>query len=847
MCTSLLVGRILIKLPVPNQIFLKYLLPLLHHISLHEDENGMSSTNLAICFAPSLLEPDYSLSVIKNEAPTLVDFMIKHASDIYNNEIPELFKQFDLPADSDREIHYVPVRDEDDTEMSEDFFPTHKRNMSLDTCTSASEDSLDEDEIRAGHIPLLHTSSDSKVTDINNIEILRSSGMGRVTLLSDRSEEVSTGIEGDQSDVDEEEEEEDDSFNHKRPKRNVALGHQRYGRIRHGSGEGGGRRRSIATQSTANQHIRHYSPELHNIHLQPATASPRSTRAALHGSIPEGYSSHLPTHLTDPTDSDATGISGNRSEPSSTRQNPKKKRRKPGHSNSFSKSSDLQYKEARLPQSSSTSFGYDSLSPADRPRSRSVAVATAGNRVSHEEFLTHSLEHAIIHNSNQSISSRTSGSSTGSQTQSRGTQTQPQPSSITSRALQDSTLQSPKNADDIKTAISNRFGLGSKPISSPMYDSDVSQDTLIPGEEEFENQRTPRERPSNEYSYHKESSQLYRRDHVHPTRESIKRFESTETTSSIDDRPEAERHFNGGSLPRATQDDYKHSTISGGSLGRKGPFNDLQALGTSYTPESGSRLTIISGGYNSDTESSPSRTLSRQEKKLQEVSSPQTSRSSLPLRYSRQFDGQMNASESPESKSSDGGVQVRGTDSLGESRGRSSTVSYGTYVGSPEVKDSPNEKRNRSSTFSNAAFESQHGEKEKSSPGMKSSKRFTYEAYQKRYESSKIPTVKEDEISNSVSVDEGRKTLTASMDHYTDSRKTRADRSISPVTGTKLVSVTSRDVSAKSRSMPDYAKRSVGRTLTTSPAVKTVKVVRYELPTPKKIRRINLRAYNSKK
>ncbi len=793
--------RVLTKLPFSNQIFLRYLLPLLSHISDHEDENGMSTTNLAICFAPSLLEPDFSLSVIKNEAPTLVDFMITHSPEIYNREIPDLFKQVNGGPENIR--YSVPLKDEDDTEMSEAFYSSsHNRANSMDMCTSASEDSLDEDEMSPRRAPLLHTSSDTNVQ-----EILNNSGRGRVTLLSDRSEEVSTGIEGDQSDLDEDYEDEYSPHRSLQP---------HYLRARHGSGDSNGRRRTIGTQSSIKQY---YPPDINPM----ARLSPYG----------QGYS----TKYVDSMDSDATGISGNRSEPSATRQAAhKKKKRKPGHSNSFSKTSDLQHNEARLPQSSSLSFGYD-----EHQMSRSVAIANRGINLTHEESLTKSLEHTVAHSSNHSINSRTSGSSNGSQ--SRSTQTHhsntPPLSSGRPNNATDTLVQSSSRADDIKTVISNRFGLlsggGIKPAGT-VYDSDVSQDTLIPNEEDYDTQKITRPQPNVDYTYKDEYPTVR-------TTETMKRVESVETTTSIDDRPEAERHLSsGGSLPRISTDDYKHLLNTGGSLGRKGPFGEIVPLGN-FTVENGSRLTIISGGYNSDTESSPSRTLSRQEKKLQEVSSPQTLRSSIPSRYSKQFETVASSTVTETAKSPD---RQKGTVSSqispSDSRSRSSTVSQSTF--SNQSTDLGNDRRSRSTTISNGAtIQASIPEDNKETASTKNKRSSTYEVYQKLYEK---------ESTKSTTSDPNGRKLSSSLEvtPTVTTRPNTDDANVTVNVGSKILSVPSagRDsTSLKSRSMPDYTKKSVTRTLTATANIKTVKVVRYDLPTPKRIRRINLRAYNTNK
>ena len=111
----------------------------------------MSTTNLAICFAPSLLWPDSSLDVIKNEVPVLVDFMINHAMSLYDDQLPELYKQVEniVPVDLSeettlRKIELIPLKSEDDGVGRVQRFG-HRRDDSMDT--SASEmDSVDEEE-----------------------------------------------------------------------------------------------------------------------------------------------------------------------------------------------------------------------------------------------------------------------------------------------------------------------------------------------------------------------------------------------------------------------------------------------------------------------------------------------------------------------------------------------------------------------------------------------------------------------------------------------------------------------------------------------------------------------------
>lgn len=115
--------RSLSRLPIENQIFLQYLMPLLHYISINEEINCMNSINLAICFAPSILWPDSGLDVIKNEVPPLVQFMVEHTPQIFGSDLPELYKQAKLPSGSslvesmeyslDPQVRYVPTKVED--------------------------------------------------------------------------------------------------------------------------------------------------------------------------------------------------------------------------------------------------------------------------------------------------------------------------------------------------------------------------------------------------------------------------------------------------------------------------------------------------------------------------------------------------------------------------------------------------------------------------------------------------------------------------------------------------------------------------------------------------------------
>ena len=750
--------RVLNKLPQPNQVFLRYLFPLLYHICEHENVNQMTSTNLAICFAPSLLEPEYSLAVIKNEAPTLVEFMIKHAMEIYNNELPELFRQLDTApsevSESERESErrFVPLKDNDEeTEVSEDgrgkYYTTqHRRGFSMDTGTSASEDSLDEDETVPHRLPLHHTASDSKVDDLV-IHNKSGGGVGRVTLASDRSDGLNTGIEGDS-------EEEEDTF----PQLNWPYRQNIQNRIRHTAGNSDNRRRSVATQSIN----KHFSQDVQ----PPRSQSPRSRTNSNIRNSP------MFPHRIDHMDSDGSVRSSGHRSDGGTRQG-NKKRRKAGHSNSFSKASDLPFKEASIPQSTSFSY-YDSLLPLERTRSHTVPSTNAPP--THSSLVNNDDSVGVARSSNQSVNSRGSVSSGG--TPSRNIiRTQPTAHSESPDTLTDVVGKpfAKIDSESIKHAISHRFGLSDR--------------------------ATPSDRTHIIKSNNATSTSPPTATNVNSSmsNDKLKRVESVETTSSIDDRPEAERHLN--SLPR----DYKDAHTSSSSLGRR---STLELLQLGYN-ETGSRLTILDNS--SDTESSPSRTLNRPDK-LQEVASSPYSMRSLPQRYSKLSDTTHTSMSS-----------LRSMDSFDrppsiEEHTPTSPISQDERVLSSTPQPVENRTRSSLSTYSTSDQYKQSDWKTKQPPS---------------------PIVK--------SSSELMEPLKTKSPLITSSKPTSSQPVSIPHVGVRKLGSTPEH---RSRSMPDSNRRLITKSMMTSGqynTVKTVRVIRYELPVPKKIRRINLRAYNTNK
>ncbi|ETE68864.1 T-cell activation Rho GTPase-activating protein, partial [Ophiophagus hannah] len=88
------------KLPQPNLHLLKHLLSLLQHISKNSKVNKMDSSNLAICFGPTMLSPSWDKSLpleiqkeLADKVKALVEFLINNCSDIFGEEIYSLLSR----------------------------------------------------------------------------------------------------------------------------------------------------------------------------------------------------------------------------------------------------------------------------------------------------------------------------------------------------------------------------------------------------------------------------------------------------------------------------------------------------------------------------------------------------------------------------------------------------------------------------------------------------------------------------------------------------------------------------------------------------------------------------------
>lgn len=135
----------------------------------------MSSVNLSICLAPSILWPDSGLDVVKNEVPPLVQFMIEHCLEIFGDDLPELYKQAakssNLGVESmefglERAVHYVPTKKGDDGPVC------HQGRVDSMEAGYSSDDSHDDEpgsNLRRMRDTGL-TASDSQISTISQLD-----------------------------------------------------------------------------------------------------------------------------------------------------------------------------------------------------------------------------------------------------------------------------------------------------------------------------------------------------------------------------------------------------------------------------------------------------------------------------------------------------------------------------------------------------------------------------------------------------------------------------------------------------------------------------------------------------
>ena len=713
--------RVINRLPKENQLFLQYLMPLLYRISRYEAINCMNSINLAICFAPSLLWPDSGLDVIKNEVPPLVQFMVEYCPSIFSEELPELYKQLDLPISPEEQMGYasdkspakqlVPTKREDGDHLS------HKRTDSMDSSMSegsAGEDMEESNLLRTRGL----TYSDSQLSQISQLdEYDRQPPRAREFVVERRvaHKHPRQGF-GASHHLRQEFEKQPQAkrvkkLQSKKPERSSSLhgtndspysasARGRYRKSRERMEPSAVRRKSIATQTTLPRKVEQFVQQLPSI--------PQSSSSSLTSSSQGGYSPQIVSRTTTLGERGA-GFSSSpqhqpgiyrsyvRHEEASPRHMMDKKRRVPQYSHSFSNQTE---NKPNKPLQTSNSF-YDRLMPLEASvgpglRAQFVIADDEQNKpmwrigeVSQGQGtrqLGTPMASSLATHSNQSLASSKSGSSNGSQ----GMHYLSRPSNASLASSGSGGRGSPGTASmeggpfrkpdrgHVKDMITSRFNIPPDytPPSTSMSASTTTQSTKsmtrrlgtsYPQHEPMQLQEQvvyptksdgadSLERVRQKMNERKrlDSSDILSSDpsfikspsyqsflSSHQKKDSLKSL--TEEASNVDDRPESDQHLN--SLPRPhtaefVRQEHKpshhhHPLLHQPHQMGMAPYNrgqmPLQVGAVLETvPDHDPNKLTVGSGYNSDTESSPSRTLNRAGK-LNEVTMP--TKTTIPQRY----------------------------------------------------------------------------------------------------------------------------------------------------------------------------------------------------------------------
>ena len=669
-------------------------MPLLYRISRFVDLNSMNSINLAICFAPSLLWPDSGLDVIKNEVPPLVQFMVEHSPDIFEEELPSLYKQMNLPTSpgveqmefvsekSPSRKQLVPTKVEDGDQFS------HKRTDSLDSSMSegsAGEDMEESNLLRTRGL----TYSDSQLSQISQLEEYEvQPPRAREfidTRMAHKHPRSGPGLHH-RPELERPQAKRIKKIQMKKPERSSSLHgttdspysvRTKYRKTKERAEPAAIRRKSIATQTTLPRKTEQFIQQLAPI--------PQSSSSSITSSSQGGYSPQImPKEQPYSSPQHQPGVyrSYVPHEEASPRHIIEKKRRIPQHSHSFSNQTE---NKPTKPLQTSSSF-YDRLLPLDpsiRSRSSSMGTSLKGEdeqgkpswRLGDAPQGTRQLgtPMAVLHvaHSNQSIASSRSGSSSGSQ----GVHYLSRPSNVSLVSAHSgsggraspATTEGPFKKPDrthVKDMISTRFNIQpdytppsstqSKPMTrrvgtSYQYElmpqSGPQPEQVVypqPGGDSLERVRqkmSERKRlddsTSADSSFIKSPSyQSFLSSHHKDSLKSL-----TEEVGNIDDRPESEQHLN--SLPRphtaefVRQEKPSHPLLHHPHQMGMAPYVRGQVtlpvgvvLETVHDHDP--NKLAVGSGYNSDTESSPSRTLNRAGK-LNEVTTP--TKTTIPQRY----------------------------------------------------------------------------------------------------------------------------------------------------------------------------------------------------------------------
>ena len=621
--------RILQRLPGENQVFLQYLLPLLHHITEEEDTNGMNSINLAICFAPTLLWPDSGLDVIKNEVPPLIQFMVEQSPRIFGRKIPDLYRVREILSPPTRSYRVPTKKTDGDLRVYR-----HRRNGSFDTSTS--EDSAGEDDVPSNLVHMHRsglTVSDSQVSVLSQqledeeydpaisqgVRNVPPDGFHHLSPHSPKRAKKSRPAER--------------SSSYRGPNERPPYANKYHVQVEEA------RRKSIATQTTLQEASKpRYSTTL----SQPSLLS-LSSAVSPTSSHPQDVSSFIKSHQMQSFDEneeyndedDDLMIVERRS-------SQKRKRGKPPYRTAFSVDH-LRKKTSN----SDTVTCYDHLPPlspkggeSHRPCDLTVLSSpsnegsfetpmeedeeerrwmedtlTSGDGPASLPILPSDRSLTTAHTSNQSINSRSSGSSGGhyySAGNPKLTQSRPSNLSLVSNASESSYASTVTKTSSPEPER--------RPLSREMVKYEITRRFHIPSGDNTFTGSTYSNGAGRSDSFNQEMDNIQRKFQERRRPEALGSISSTpsgmgsvvSSPPSFDDRPESERHLN--SLPRSEMGFIRSPPPqTQGVVYRRARSS---AAETHREVEHNPNKLFVEN--NSDTESSPSRTLTRRDK-LNEV------------------------------------------------------------------------------------------------------------------------------------------------------------------------------------------------------------------------------------
>ena len=675
----------------------------------------MNSINLAICFAPSLLWPDSGLDVIKNEVPPLVQFMVEHCPKIFGEELPELYKQLDLPiSPGEEQMEYasekspakqlVPTKREDGDHLG------HKRTDSMDSSMSegsAGEDMEESNLLRTRGL----TYSDSQLSQISQLDEYDRQPPRPREFMAERRVAHKHPRQGFgvshhlRQEFEKPQAKRIKKLQSKKPERSSSLhgtndspysasARLKYRKSRERAEPSAVRRKSIATQTTLPRKTEQFVQQLAPI--------PQSSSSSLTSSSQGGYSPQIISRtatlgergagFSSPQHQPGIYRSYVRHEEASPRHMMEKKRRVPQYSHSFSNRTE---NKPNKPLQTSNSF-YDRLLPleasvgsraqfviADDEQSKPVWRIGDVSQGHGTRQLGTPMASSLATHSNQSLASSKSGSSNGSQgMQGMHYLSRPSNASLASSgsggrgspgttSMEGGPFRKPDRGH-VKDMITSRFNIPpdytpptsmsasttqSKPMTRRLGTSYPQHEPMQLQEQQVyptksdggdslervrqkmnERKRLDSNSLSSDPSFIKSPSyQSFLSSHQ--KKDSLKSL--TEEASNIDDRPESDQHLN--SLPRPhtaefvrqEKPSHHHSLLHQPHQMGMASYNrgqmPLQVGAVLETvPDQDPNKLAVGSGYNSDTESSPSRTLNRAGK-LNEVTTP--TKTTIPQRY----------------------------------------------------------------------------------------------------------------------------------------------------------------------------------------------------------------------